>query len=182
MAVALCALVLAALFAERREHAAKLTESEIRLQSALKAGGVTAFDWQVHTGVTRRSANAGQVLGHGPKEILTPDSFVERIDPDDRPSFKACIRSACPDNPSYAIAFRYLRPDGQQVWLEETGQAEFDAAGRLARVRGLTRDVTERKRVEAELSTARKQAELANRAKSSFLSAASHELRQPLQN
>jgi PAS domain S-box-containing protein len=182
VAVALCASVLAALFAERREHAAKLTESETRLHSALKAGGVTAFDWQVHTGVTRRSDNAGQVLGHGPKEILTPDSFVERIDPDDRRSFKACIRSACPDNPSYAIAFRYLRPDGQEVWLEETGQAEFDAAGRLARVRGLTRDVTERKRVEAELSTARKQAELANRAKSSFLSAASHELRQPLQN
>ena len=182
VAVALCALVLAALFAERREHAAKLTESETRLQSALKAGGVTAFDWQVHTGVTRRSANAGQVLGHGPKESLTPDSFVERIDPDDRRSFKACIRSACPDNPSYAIAFRYLRPDGQEVWLEETGQAEFDAAGRLARVRGLTRDVTERKRVEAELSTARRQAELANRAKSSFLSAASHELRQPLQS
>jgi signal transduction histidine kinase/ActR/RegA family two-component response regulator len=75
-----------------------------------------------------------------------------------------------------------LRPDEQEVWLEETGQAEFDGAGRLARVRGLTRDVTERKRVEAELSTARKQAELANRAKSSFLSAASHDLRQPLQN
>jgi PAS domain S-box-containing protein len=182
VAVALCALVLAALFAERREHAAKLTESETRLQSALKAGGVTAFDWQVHTGVTRRSDNAGQVLGHGPKEILSPDSFVERIDPDDRRSFKACVRSACPDNPSYAIAFRYLRPDGQEVWLEETGQAEFDAAGRLARVRGLTRDVTERKRVEAELSTARKQAEQANRAKSSFLAAASHDLRQPLQN
>jgi CheY-like chemotaxis protein len=68
------------------------------------------------------------------------------------------------------------------VWLEETAQAEFDSARRLVRVRGLTRDVTERKRVEAELSTARKQAELANRAKSSFLSAASHDLRQPLQN
>jgi PAS domain S-box-containing protein len=181
VAVALCALVLAALFAERREQAAKLTESEKRLHSALKAGGVTAFDWQVHTGITRRSDNAGQVLGHDPKEILTSDSFVERINPDDRQSFKACIRRACPDNPSYAMAFRYLRPDGQEVWLEETGQAEFDVAGRLARVRGLTRDVTERKRVEAELSTARKQAELANRAKSSFLSAASHDLRQPLQ-
>jgi PAS domain S-box-containing protein len=182
VAVALCALVLAALFAERREHAAKLTESETRLQSALKAGGVTAFDWHVHTGVTKRSDNAGEVLGHGQQEVLAPDSFVERIHPDDRRFFKACIRSARPGNPSYAIAFRYLRPDGQEVWLEETAQAEFDSARRLVRVRGLTRDVTERKRVEAELSTARKQAELANRAKSSFLSAASHDLRQPLQN
>jgi PAS domain S-box-containing protein len=182
VAVALCALVLAALFAERREHAAKLTESETRLQSALKAGGVTAFDWQVHTGVTRRSDNAAEVLGHSQQEVLAPDSFVERIHPDDRRFFKACIHSARPANPSYAIAFRYLRPDGQEVWLEETGRVEFDSAGRLVRVRGLTRDITERKRVEAELSTARKQAELANRAKSGFLSAASHDLRQPLQN
>jgi PAS domain S-box-containing protein len=182
VAVALCALVLAALFAERREHAAKLTESETRLQSALKAGGVTAFDWHVHTGVTKRSDNAGEVLGHGQQEVLAPDSFVERIHPDDRRFFKACIRRARSDNPSYAIVFRYLRPDGREVWLEETGQVEFDAVGRLARVRGLTRDITERKRAEAELSTARKQAELANRAKSGFLSAASHDLRQPLQS
>jgi PAS domain S-box-containing protein len=182
VAVALCALVLAALFAERREHAAKLTESETRLQSALKAGGVTAFDWQVHAGITKRSDNAAQVLGYGAQEVLAPKSFIARIHPDDRRFFKACIRSARPDNPSYAITFRYLRPDRQEVWLEETGQAEFDSTGRLERVRGLTRDVTERKRVEVELSTARKQAELANRAKSGFLSAASHDLRQPLQN
>ena len=182
VAVALCALVLAALFAERREHAAKLTESETRLQSALKAGGVTAFDWHVHTGVTKRSDNAGEVLGHGQQEVLAPDSFVERIHPDDRRFVKACIHRARPDNPSYAIAFRYLRPDGREVWLEETGQTEFDAAGRLVRVRGLTRDITESKRAEVELSTARKQAELANRAKSGFLSAASHDLRQPLQS
>jgi PAS domain S-box-containing protein len=155
VAVALCALVLAALFAERREHAAKLTESETRLQSALKAGGVTAFDWHVHTGVTKRSDNAGEVLGHGQQEVLAPDSFVERIHPDDRRFVKACIHRARPDNPSYAIAFRYLRPDGREVWLEETGQTEFDAAGRLVRVRGLTRDITESKRAEVELSTAR---------------------------
>ena len=42
-------------------------------------------------------------------------------------------------------------------------------------------DVTERKRFNEELSLAWKTAELADRAKSSFLAAASHDLRQPLQ-
>jgi CheY-like chemotaxis protein len=42
-------------------------------------------------------------------------------------------------------------------------------------------DVTERKRLDEELSRAWKTAEMADRAKSSFLAAASHDLRQPLQ-
>lgn len=181
-AVSLCALALAALFAERRQDAANLAASETRLQRALRAGEVTAFDWQIRTGLTARSENAASVLGNAPKEILTPSAFVERIHPEDRQHFKACIRDTRPDQPSYAITFRYVRADGQEVWLEETGRAEFDSAGHRVRVQGLTRDITERKAVEAELSAARKQAELANLAKSSFLSAASHDLRQPLQN
>jgi len=42
-------------------------------------------------------------------------------------------------------------------------------------------DITERKRIAAELDTARRDADLANTAKSRFLAAASHDLRQPLQ-
>ena len=42
-------------------------------------------------------------------------------------------------------------------------------------------DITERKRVAAELDTARRDADEANTAKSRFLAAASHDLRQPLQ-
>src|SRR6516164_4352430 len=41
LAVALCAYVLAALFAERRQHESALAESEARVQEALTAGAVT---------------------------------------------------------------------------------------------------------------------------------------------
>ena len=58
---------------------------------------------------------------------------------------------------------------------------QFDSAGKPTRINGLTTDVTERKRFEEELSLAWKSAEMADRAKSSFLAAASHDLRQPLQ-
>jgi two-component sensor histidine kinase len=46
------------------------------------------------------------------------------------------------------VTFRFIRPDGREVWLEETSRAEFDAAGRLVRLKGLTLDITERKRAE----------------------------------
>ena len=53
-----------------------------------------------------------------------------------------------PESPSYAITFRFVRPDSREVWLEETSRAEFDAAGRYIRLKGLTVDITERKRAE----------------------------------
>src|SRR5262249_24896304 len=52
LAVALCAYVLAALFAERRQHEAALAESEARLQEALMGGGGPDGVW----GVVTRSA------------------------------------------------------------------------------------------------------------------------------
>src|SRR5207302_3017065 len=59
--------------------------------------------------------------------------------------FKAHVRSVRPDSPSYAVTFRVMRPDGQEMWLEETATAESDLAGRCVRIKGLTLDITGRK-------------------------------------
>ena len=145
---ALCAFVLAALFAERRQHEAALIESEARLQEALTAGAVTAFEWDVGTRSSRRSQNAAQILGFDPQQPFTATHFLERVHPDDRARFKRHVYTVRPDSPSYAATFRFIRPDGREVWLEESSRAEFDAAGRYVRLKGLTIDITERKRAE----------------------------------
>jgi PAS domain S-box-containing protein len=148
VAVSLCAFVLAALFAERRRHEAVLRESEAGLQEALTAGAVTAFEWDVRTGASRRSNNAAQILGFDPREPFSASRFLQHVHPDDRAQFKAHVRGVNPETSSYALTFRFIRPDGQEVWLEETSRAEFDAAGRFVLLKGLTRDITARKRAE----------------------------------
>jgi PAS domain S-box-containing protein len=148
VAVSLCAFVLAALFAERRRHEAVLRESEAGLQEALTAGAVTAFEWDVRTGASRRSNNAAQILGFDPREPFLASRFLQHVHPDDRAQFKAHVRGVRPEKSSYALTFRFIRPDGQEVWLEETSRAEFDAAGRFVLLKGLTRDITARKRAE----------------------------------
>jgi PAS domain S-box-containing protein len=149
LAASLCAFVLAALFAERRQHEAALMEGEARLQEALTAGAVTAFEWNVRTGSSRRSANAAQILGFDPRQPLTAAQFLARVHPDDRARFKALVYGVRPDSPSFTVTFRFIRPDGREVWFEETSRAEFDAAGRYVHLKGLTLDITERKRAEA---------------------------------
>jgi PAS domain S-box-containing protein len=148
VAVSLCAFVLAALFAERRRHEAVLRESEAGLQEALTAGAVTAFEWDVRTGASRRSNNAAQILGFDPREAFSASRFLQHVHPEDRAQFKAHVHAVSPEKSSYGLTFRFIRPDGQEVWLEETSRAEFDAAGEFVLLKGLTRDITARKRAE----------------------------------
>jgi PAS domain S-box-containing protein len=148
LAVALCAYVLAALFAERRKHEAALVESEARLQETLTAGAVTTFVWDVGAGSLQRSANAAQVLGFEPQQTFTAGNFLAAVHPDDRGRFKAMVNGVTPERPAYTATFRFKHPDGRELWFEETARAEFDTERHLVRLKGLTIDVTARKRSE----------------------------------
>jgi integral membrane sensor domain MASE1 len=76
LGVGLCAYILAALFAERRQH-------EARLQEALAGGAVMAFECNPSSDLVERSENAAQILGLGPQQTLTVAQFLARIHPDD---------------------------------------------------------------------------------------------------
>ena len=72
------------------------------------------------------------------------------------------------------------RKDGSTFWANVVVTAIRDQDGNLRGFAKLTRDLTERNKVEAELTNAKYAAEKANLAKSDFLSSMSHELRSPL--
>jgi PAS domain S-box-containing protein len=164
-------LVLAALFAERRrnESALKIAlhaeeESKTRLADAMAAGQVMAFEWDAITGLSRRD-NAARVLGFDGGASSRRNEFVERVHTEDRERFKKHVCALSPNSPSYALTFRFVRPDGREVWLEETAQGEFEATtGRLLRIKGLTRDITERKLAEVILAERNLQLALAGKA------------------
>ena len=65
-------------------------------------------------------------------------------------------------------------------WFEWEEHAVPATDGAVAEVQSLGRDISETRRVQAQLTEARRQAEAANRAKSRFLAAMSHEIRTPM--
>jgi PAS domain S-box-containing protein len=136
---------------ERRQAEIALQESQARLQEALTAGQVIAFAWDAQAGLSKRSENSAQILGFESDHGAKGNRFLARVHPDDRARFCAHVYGVRPESPSYSARFRFIRPDSREVWLEEVAKAEFDAAGRILRIKGLTRDITERKRTEEKL-------------------------------
>lgn len=182
LATSFGALVLAALFSERRLHELAILEREIRLEEALRAGGIITLDWDLHAGRMQLSPNAREILGVGPKQSLSTAEWMRQIHPDDYPLVAARLTASALDGRSHTTTFRFQRPDGRgEVWLEQVAVTHSDQTRQPARINGLMNDVTERQQFQEELSRAWKTAALADQAKSSFLSAASHDLRQPLQ-
>jgi PAS domain S-box-containing protein len=158
------AVLMAAVFAERRRAAAVVEDSKASLADALAAGQVMAFEWNALSHQSRRSDNASLILRDD--QVGTEfrrSQFLSRVHPEDRQRFKTLIRELRPSTPSYALTFRFVRPDGQQLWLEETARGQFDPAGRLLYIKGLTRDITEQKRAELTLAERNTQLELASK-------------------
>jgi PAS domain S-box-containing protein len=144
----LCAYVLAALFAERRQHVRMLKEGQALLLEALAAGAVMVFECDFLSGQVRYSENAARLLGFDPQQTFTSPQFLAQIHPEDLAQFKAHHDRTRVDRHADTFTFRFIRPDGPEVWLEKISTAEFDTTGRLVRLKGLIRDITRSKQAE----------------------------------
>jgi PAS domain S-box-containing protein len=171
---------------EQRWAEQQLRRSEARFRSLVQ----NATDIVVVLDATGRvqyvSPSVRRVLGYDPAEVTGVNVF-SLIHPDDITALQAIFAGVVArEGPFKQIEFRVRHADGS--WRD----VETMATNALAdpAVRGIVqnvRDVSERKRIEAErdeqlvaAEEARAAAEAANRAKDLFLSIVSHELRTPL--
>jgi PAS domain S-box-containing protein len=159
----LAALSLAALFAERRRSEAALVESDTRLRSILDAANVIAWDVDLTRNAVHSAGPVAHLL-HRPEGSVPRDfaAMVETIHPDDRDSVMAQFWTAVGTAAACRLEFR-LNTD-RLCWVTAEGAIERDAHGQPVRVRGITHDITERKKTELALAEREAQLGLAGKA------------------
>lgn len=118
-----------------------------------------------------------RITGYAPDQLIgrSPLEFVAEEDRDRLEAVKTSRLGA--DITTYESKVR--RSDGELVDVLITGVPRFEEDVFVGTISVIT-DITERKKAEQELKSAKTSAEGANRAKSEFLSRMSHELRTPL--
>lgn len=140
----------------RLEHERTLKASEARLSLALVVGRVGLFEHDYKAGKLFWSPTLREILGVGPDELATVETFFTLIPPHVRTVLEnAMMRARDPGGDGVlSMEHQIVRRDGQSRWIAYQAQMYFEGAGAtatLVREIGAVRDVTERKEAEREL-------------------------------
>ncbi len=157
-----------------------LKRNEARLLEAQHLASLGSWEWTADNRAWEATAEVLRFFGLPASARLRLESMLTALAPNDRQSLLAAIRQAWKESRAIDLMIRIERRSGEAGIAQIRGEVFRDPRGKVVRLAGTLQDVTAQQRLLNELKLARDDAELANRAKSRFLAAASHDLRQPL--
>ena len=140
---------------ELETTAERLRESEQRRSLALAAGRMGSWDWNIVTGEYVWDQVQHSVFGTDPARFTpTPRDVQALIHPDDRERLLRLRQQAVDHGTAYNTEVRIIGPSGTVRWCVIAGAPTLDSDGRTVRLSGVSLDITESKRAEAELTQA----------------------------
>lgn len=144
----ICAFIYDIRQREEQESALKLSEERYAL--ATRSGKVGIWDWNLETQELYISPFFRQLLGYYKREELNQwQSFLELIDPVDRPEFEAGINDLLTSRKNqFTLEHRIIGQNISSHWMITQATVICDANNIPLRIVGSETDITEKKQVE----------------------------------
>lgn len=163
----------------RAENA--LATANQRFSLATRSADMGIWDWDVKNNSLVWDESMYKLYGVSSENFGGAyEAWVQGVHPGDRESSGKEVEQALANQKEFNTEFRVVHPDGQIRHLKAVADVYRDGNGQAERMIGLNWDITDQKRIEAELINTKDVAEKANRTKSEFLANMSHEIRTPL--
>lgn len=147
---------------EREQITQLLKESEEKLEGILNSLEEVVWSADLATSnLLFLNPAATRVYGRSVEELLkNPDLRLESIHPEDRDRVELSLASSLKH--SNDLEYRIVQPNGEIRWVWERSRLICDDEGKKKRRDGIICDITERKKVEEELSYEAKHDSLTN--------------------
>jgi PAS domain S-box-containing protein len=162
-----------------------LHESDARASLAADAAGLGYWTWDVANDQIWASERARSLIGFPPAQPFNLQRFLLQVHPDDRQAVQDAIARLAANGTGYEVEYRIALPDGCTRWLASRGNVERNDQGRPTVMRGVSMDITARKRAaEREREVGQLREELSHISRVTTMgqlaSALAHEINQPL--
>jgi PAS domain S-box-containing protein len=108
------------------------------------------------------------------------NGWAEGVHPDDLNRCLETYVTSFDNRKKFDMEYRLRHISGEYKWIRDMGTPNYDSRGVFIGYIGHCFDITEQKRTENELLTAKEHAEESDRLKSTFLANMSHEIRTPM--
>ncbi len=152
-----------------------------RFRLLMQASNDGIWDWHLQARHGYFSPRWKDMLGFSEAELQDhPRTFFRLLHPEDRPAVWAALRTHLQRRDPFTFTARFRHKDGSHRWIFCRGDTQRDADGSPVRMLGIHTDVTNLKRTEEALRSAKEAAETAERSKNEFLAVMSHEIRTPM--
>lgn len=152
-----------------------------KFKQAQSIAHIGSWHYDFVTDQTNWTDELYRVYGVSPETFMpSVETLCSLIHPDDQSIMQAWIEACSSGKMPQALEFRCVWPDGTIRYIEGHGELVLDAEGMPSHMSGTARDITKRRQSEAVLAESIRKSEEKELAKTRFLAAASHDLRQPL--
>jgi two-component system sensor kinase FixL len=135
---------------EKRSQRA-LRDSEQRMSLAANAARLRHWEWDMVAGNLWAADRTRIHSGPAQSERGGFNEFLQSLHPDDREPVSHAVAKSMNGDGEYECEYRVPLPGGATHWMVSRGRTEFNSAGRPVRIRGVSIDITERKRAEEAL-------------------------------
>jgi PAS domain S-box-containing protein len=151
MVAAAMTLVGAVVMKERRSAQRAAEEWRLRYETAVVSSGNLVYDANLARKQLVWGGDTQKVLGCTPGELAAPEAWLARVHPDDRDKILEEIRGIQPDQErAYSLDYRVRSASGAYIEVEDTGRVIGLRNPGAIRIIGMLKDVTERKRAQAD--------------------------------